>query len=1165
METLKRGGSVSPILRSIHRAALGFCLAMNITVVLAASTGKECNTPVAWMVSLQGVVEYHRSGDSGWYPVASDSTFCVGDKVRVRANSRAALRLSNESMLRLDQRTAIAIEGPDAEQNTLLDLMNGVMHVITRTPKPFRIRTPVVNASVDGTEFLVDISQENNRLPKALIAVYEGKVNATNPQGSLLLTSQEAAIIHERQPPRKEIMMQPLDAVQWALHYPTLIDYRPNTAQIDLLPPEIRNAIRYYQQGKPAEALTELNQLTAEDHTATTLVYRASLLLTVGRVQAAQSDLQQALQREPGNSDALALQAMTAVVQNRKEDALRLANQAVEHNPASPAATLALSYVQQAYFQIEAALASAEEATRLDPQHALAWARLAELQMSTGQSDHALQSAEQAVNLNPDLSKTQTVLGFAHLLRIDTHRAQTAFTRAITLDQADPMPRLGMGIAQIRENKLEAGRIDIETAASLDPANSLIRSYLGKAYFEENRYPLASTQFDLAKARDPNDPTPWLYDAIQKQTQNRPVEALRDIQKSIELNDNRAVYRSQLLLDQDEAARGSSLARIYDNLGFEKRALMETAKSLSFDPASHSAHRFLSDAYVNIPRHEIARVSELLQAQLLQPINVNPVQPRMAVADLNLITGTGPAALGFNEFTPLMERNKAQLVASGVVGNHGTLGDEVVVSGVYDRASVSVGQFHYQTDGFRPNNDQKHNIYNAFMQYAVTPKLNVQAELRRRETTHGDLLLDFDRQSFNPDKRRELEQDTARIGARYALASNQDILVSAQYMNRQEDQQIITQSPPITTAHNHTDKHKAFQTEIQYLFRGKNFNFVAGGGNFQDWVNDQTKTTVTITSQLPPQMLSPIIDLLKQSIGPDTTTDSKRERTNGYLYTNINYAGSTDVTLGISYDAYKEYGTKFDSINPKLGLQWNIAKNLRLRLAWFETIKSALIANQSLEPTQVAGFNQMFDDVNGTKATRTGAGLDLRLMRDIYAGLEASSRNLRVPSNLSISQETFSIQRQEEELYRTYLYWIPDIHWAVRLESQFEKFSRSKKDTPTNEPTNIDTLSIPASFSYFNPSGFFTRLTGTYVWQDINRKLPTANLPALQDGVSNFFLVDAAMGFRLPKRRGLLSIEARNLLDKKFSFRHMNFYESEATTSRFIPGRTIFARVTLNF
>ena len=140
---------------------------------------------------------------------------------------------------------------------------------------------------------------------------------------------------------------------------------------------------------------------------------------------------------------------------------------------------------------------------------------------------------------------------------------------------------------------------------------------------------------------------------------------------------------------------------------------------------------------MNIPRHDIARVSELLQAQLLQPINVNPVQPRLAVADLNIITGTGPAVAGFNEFAPLVERNKPQLVASGIFGSRSTLGDETVLSALYGRASVSVGQFHYETKGFRPNNDQTHNVYNAFMQFAVTPRFNVQAEVRTRKLNRG--------------------------------------------------------------------------------------------------------------------------------------------------------------------------------------------------------------------------------------------------------------------------------------------------------------------------------------------------------------------------------------------------------------------------------------------
>ncbi len=61
---------------------------------------------------------------------------------------------------------------------------------------------------------------------------------------------------------------------------------------------------------------------------------------------------------------------------------------------------------------------------------------------------------------------------------------------------------------------------------------------------------------------------------------------MRDLETSIALNDNRAPYRSRLLLDQDRATRGVSLARIYDDLGFEQVALSEATKSLSRDPAN---------------------------------------------------------------------------------------------------------------------------------------------------------------------------------------------------------------------------------------------------------------------------------------------------------------------------------------------------------------------------------------------------------------------------------------------------------------------------------------------------------------------------------------------------------------------------------------------------
>jgi tetratricopeptide (TPR) repeat protein len=235
------------------------------------------------------------------------------------------------------------------------------------------------------------------------------------------------------------------------------------------------------------------------------------------------------------------------------------------------------------------------------------------------------------------------VLGFAALTRIDIDQAKASFERAIALDSANPLPRLGLGLAQIRESNLERGRENLEVAVALGSGDSLLRAYLGKAYFTEKRDSPAAEQFGIAKELDPLDPTAYLYDAILKQTQGRPGEALQDVQSSIELNDNRAVYRSRLLLDSDRASRGTSLALIYDNLGFLQPGINEASQSLALDPANAAAHRFLSDIYVDVRRREIARVSNLLQAQMLQDLNINPIQPSLSEANLNLVTQVGPA------------------------------------------------------------------------------------------------------------------------------------------------------------------------------------------------------------------------------------------------------------------------------------------------------------------------------------------------------------------------------------------------------------------------------------------------------------------------------------------------------------------------------------------
>ena len=60
---------------------------------------------------------------------------------------------------------------------------------------------------------------------------------------------------------------------------------------------------------------------------------------------------------------------------------------------------------------------------------------------------------------------------------------------------------------------------------------------------------------------------------------------------------------------------GASVAqgRIYRDLGFEQLALVEGWKSVNTHPGDYSGHRLLADSYSILQRHEIARVSELLQ------------------------------------------------------------------------------------------------------------------------------------------------------------------------------------------------------------------------------------------------------------------------------------------------------------------------------------------------------------------------------------------------------------------------------------------------------------------------------------------------------------------------------------------------------------------------
>ncbi|MCK5647235.1 MAG: tetratricopeptide repeat protein, partial [Anaerolineales bacterium] len=629
----------------------------------------------------------------------------------------------------------------------------------------------------------------------------------------------------------------------------------------------------------------------------------------------------------------------------------------------------------------------------------MAWARLAELWSSFGDLDKSLKAAKKAAALDPNLSRTQTVLGFAYLTQVMTIESKNAFEKAIELDQAAPLPRLGLGLAKIREGDLKEGRAEIEIAASLDPNNSLIRSYLGKAYYEEKRTNLDGREYAVAKELDPQDPTPWFYDAIRKQTVNRPVEALQDLQKAIELNDNRAVYRSRLFLDSDLAARSSSLARIYNNLGFQQLGLVEGYKSVNTDPSDFSAHRFLADSYSALPRHEIARVSELLQSQLLQPINITPIQPRLAESNLSLISSGGPADSNFNEFNPLFNRNQVAFQGSGLVGENDTWGGEGVISGIYKKFSFSAGYTHSETDGFRINNDQDDDIANVFAQYELSYKTSIQVEYRSTDSEFGDLPLRFDPANYTSSLRQDEEVESVRIGFRHAFTPNSEIIGNVIYGDSDGratfDLDFTTAFPlppplpPISVDGNldvdTTVDEDGYLAEVRHLLRSEMFQLTSGIGYY----DADLKIKMTQNTTLGPPISSTSTEVITQDKDP--------RHTNLYVYSLINYPKSITWTIGGSADFLEGEMEDSEQFNPKLGLTWNPFPATTLRTAVFRTLQRSLISSQTIEPTQVAGFNQFFDDGEGTDSWHYGVAVDQKFSPAVYGGAEFSKRDMDVP------------------------------------------------------------------------------------------------------------------------------------------------------------------------
>ena len=442
----------------------------------------------------------------------------------------------------------------------------------------------------------------------------------------------------------------------------------------------------------------------------------------------------------------------------------------------------------------------------------------------------------------------------------------------------------------------------------------------------------------------------------------------------------------------------------------------------------------------------------------------------------------------------------------------------------------------------------------SFVQAALTPKQSIQFEYRYKETDRGDLGMYFDPDNFSDNLREEREEHIPRIGYHYEISPNQDVIASfiwgSKKIKHSESTEIGFIGPfPIVFSQDDDTDSDSYTAEAQYLYHRSDFSVIVGAGYFDDKSDILSETSLT-SDPIPP------------TINIDDTETTARH-SNAYAYFETLLWDEVTCTVGVSADRFDLELIDADQLNPKIGITWLVAPELRFRAAAFRTLARTWVSNQTIEPTQVAGFNQFFLDPAGTDAWRYASGVDYQLTSQLSLGGELTFRDLEVPTiNESGAEPTLEEEKTDEMLHRAYLYYLPDPKVAISAEYLFEKSSIDSEDPVLVKPKELRTQQVPITVSYFDPTGWYSKVRGRYVRQDIEEFIATGG--TVEDD-EDFMLMDVMLGYRLPNRYGTLSLSVTNLFDK--SFRYYNFVLPGATeqVSVIQPERQVIMKMTIAF
>jgi Tfp pilus assembly protein PilF len=1161
------------------RVVMCFALGSMLSTAWSVRAQVDAGAPArVHILGFVGQVLVARAKSEVWDPAYTNQVLRPGDQVRTLSYSRLILRWHDNSTLQLPELSHLEIEPqPDQARPPGLTLLRGLLYFFHgEEPTQARFRTRAISAAVRGTEFVLEAAEPEGR---TILTVLDGEVEFETEQGTIRLVSGEQGMVEPGLAPRQTAVLSAVNVIQWCLYYPAVLDL----AELELSGAEqaaLSESIAAYRSGDLLGALGKYPAGRAPTSPAETL-YRAALLLAVGQVERIEALLNTLPREEDGSSHTF-----------RLAGALRTLIAATKGMPpTSPAPSSALlasewlaqSYQEQSRSHLGEALDAARRAVAESPEFGLGWARVAELEFSFGRTRLALGALEKALRQAPRHAQAQALRGFLLSAQNKLGEAITCFERAMALDSWLGNAWLGRGLCRIRQGQIRAGKDDIQVAATVEPQRAVVRSYLSKAYSEAGEDTLARREIQRAEREDPNDPTSWLYRALLNQQDNRVNEAIQDLEMSQRLNDNRSVYRSELLLDQDRAVRGANLAALYRDAGMLDVSVRQAGRAVNDDYANYSAHLFLANSYLewlNNPtfnqRYETARTTEYLVATLLAPVGAGVLSPRVSQ----------------QEYSRLFERDQLGFFSETEYLSRGAWSEYAAQYGRYRDFSYSLDLFYQSDPGQQANNDLELLAGSVQLKQQLTPSDTVLVEAVFYEAEFGDLAQRYDPGGAfgelpGPNRFIQFEEEqeplflagyhhewgpgshTLFLGGRLDDTLDMDNPIQQTLLlNHDELGGPVTAVEPSSLDVNYRSEAQIYTAEAQQIQENRLGALIAGA-RYQ--AGDYETKSLSVLPGLPAQW----VDNPPQ----DMTADFERLSFYGYLHWQV--VDALRLIGGLTFDRLV-YPRNFryvpleggeetvDQLSPKAGLILTPAQHTTFRTAYSEALGGvSLDQSFQLEPSQVAGFNQAWrsiipESVAGANAaprfkswnvslehqlpSRTYLGLAGELLRsevDRVVGVFDVNPVQTDPNGFILpfivpagTKQTLDF---EEGTFRVSLNQLLAEQWSLGAYYRFSQAELTERlpalaSTPGFESTQDQAAALHQVnlFAIFNhPCGFFAQAHSIWSAQHSWRYSPPIPDEA-------FWQVNLYAGYRFPRRRAELRLGLLNITDQDYRLNPLN-------------------------